>query len=127
MRNLGLLMAAALGIAMSCAPAGAQVAPPFTVTGSNGGNIVLNQNTGAITLCDGHYTGAGPFTPDGTCIKIGTATPSAGTLPSLVATWSTGNPFFVTNVNTGKVWQCDSYLSASGSFVGSCILEGTAF
>lgn len=107
-------------------PVEAQLSPGFTAGAANGYNVVVNQNTGAITACNGYFTGSGPYTPAGTCIKIGTATPTT-TDPSLVITWSVGATFFVTNIFTGKIWQCDPYTSPTGSLSGTCILEHTAF
>ncbi|MBV8978366.1 MAG: hypothetical protein JO261_09570 [Alphaproteobacteria bacterium] len=104
----------------------------FTTATAAGGQLIADQNTGAVTWCVALTGGTALSpTPTGVCAKIGTATPSA-TNPSLsISDWfsngTSGGTSFITNVYTGKVWQCEYYYNSNTDVIyGDCAQRGTA-
>jgi hypothetical protein len=125
--------AAFCGALTLVSPMAASAQAVFTTAPGGGGQIVVNQSTGAVSYCVilSGGTALAP-TPTGICAKIGTATPSA-TNPSLVVSeWFNGNSAgqytsFVTNVYTGKVTQCEYYYNGNlHTIYGDCAVIGTA-
>lgn len=116
---------------LSCSPAIA-AKPTMLTAPVTGGQLVVDQTTGAISYCVTLTTGgtSNP-TPVGMCAQIGTATPAANN-PSFEIGVSensgvpSGATSFVTNVYSGQVTQCEYYFnSTTHSIAGSCALVGT--
>jgi hypothetical protein len=131
-----LLLAAALAIcALSSSAAVAQTVPKFGTAQLWGGNMIVDQTTGAITVCYAatNTTNTSPYIlAQGLCKDLGSISPSS-TSPSLVISTpldeTTGQySALVTNVYTGVVVQCAWRFNVGGNgmITGLCTTIATA-